>query len=369
MVSRLFDFIILDNTLGTYLLIAGVILLAVSLKNFISRIIASLVFRIVKRIAAGVDRRSFVTLVTPPLENFFVILVTLVALEKLNYPDLFEVSIYKVSMHKVIEVIAMIVMIASFIWLLLRIIDFIALILEQKANMTESQSDNQLILFFKDFFKVILVIVGILMILKFGFSFRISSLITGLSLAGAAIALATRESIENLIASFIIFFDKPFSTGDQIKVQSVTGTVEKIGLRSTRLRTTQKSYVTVPNKQMVDSILDNVSLQSQRRAALQLELSAQTTALQLDQLVLRIENLMQQRKDRIENHTVFLQDIVKNTFLISIEYFTAPIPVADFNELRQRVNLTIIEIMNEMNIKLASKDDPTETPLSPAKSS
>lgn len=367
MVSKLFDFTFLDNTLGTYLLIAGIILLAVSLKNFISRIVASLVFRIVKRIAAGVDRRSFVMLVTPPLENFFVILVTLVALEKLNYPQLFEVSVYKVSMRKVIEIIAMLVMIASFIWLLLRIIDFIALILEQKANMTESQSDNQLIVFFKDFFKVILVIVGILMILKFGFSFRISSLITGLSLAGAAIALATRESIENLIASFIIFFDKPFSTGDQIKVQNVTGTVERIGLRSTRLRTTQKSYVTVPNKQMVDSILDNVSLQSQRRAFVQLELSANTTALQLDQLVLRIENLMQQRRDRIESHTVFLQDIVKNSYIVSIEFFTAPIPAADFNQLRQRINLSVIELMDEMNIRLASKEETTETTLSPAK--
>src|SRR4030095_7067980 len=106
---------------------------------------------------------------------------------------------------------------------LLRIIDFIAIILEQKANMTESQSNNQLIVFFKDFFKVILVILGILMILKFGFNFRITSLITGLSLAGAAIALATRESIENLIASFIIFFDHPFSTGDNVKVQNITG--------------------------------------------------------------------------------------------------------------------------------------------------
>ena len=210
MVSRLFDFIILDNTLGTYILISGIILLAVSLREFISRLIASLVFKVVKRIAYGVDRRSFVNLVTPPLETFFVILVTLIALEKLNYPDLFDVSIYKVRLHRVIEIIAMIVMITSFIWLLLRIIDFIAIILEQKANMTDSQSDNQLIVFFKDFFKVILVILGVLMVLKFGFSFKITSLITGLSLAGAAIALATRESIENLIASFIIFLTGHF---------------------------------------------------------------------------------------------------------------------------------------------------------------
>src|SRR5688572_6833673 len=357
MVSRLFDFIILDNTLGTYILISGIILLAVSLKQYISRLIASLVFRVVKRIAYGVDRRSFVNLVTPPLENFFVILVTLISLEKLNYPDFFDVSIYKVSLHRVIEIIAMIIMITSFIWLLLRIIDFIAIILEQKANMTESQSDNQLIVFFKDFFKVILVIMGVLMALKFGFNFKITSLITGLSLAGAAIALATRESIENLIASFIIFFDRPFSTGDQIKVQNITGTVERIGLRSTRLRTTQKSYVTVPNKQMVDSILDNISLQTQRRAFLQLEISSHTTPEEVRQLVFRIEELMQQRRGRIENYTVFMAEIVKNTIIVTLEFFTAPIPVADFNELRQFVNISIIELMREMNIKLASKEE------------
>lgn len=357
MVSKLFDFIILDNTLGTYILISGIILLAVSLKQYISRLIASLVFRIVKRIAYGVDRRSFVNLVTPPLENFFVILVTLISLEKLNYPDILDVSIYKVSLHRVIEIIAMIIMITSFIWLLLRIIDFIAIILEQKANMTESQSDNQLIVFFKDFFKVILVIMGVLMALKFGFNFKITSLITGLSLAGAAIALATRESIENLIASFIIFFDRPFSTGDQIKVQNITGTIERIGLRSTRLRTTQKSYVTVPNKQMVDSILDNISLQTQRRAFLQLEISSHTSPEEVRQLVFRIEELMQQRRDRIENYTVFMADIVKNTLIVTLEFFTAPIPVADFNELRQFVNISIIELMREMNIKLASKEE------------
>jgi len=351
-----FDFKIFDNTIGNYILITGVILLAVSLKTFISKIVAALVFRIVRRLARGVDRKSFINLVVPPLENFLVILVIIVSLEKLRYPCILDVHIYKVSLHRVIDIIAMSVMIVSFIWLLLRIIDFIAMILEQKANLTESQSDNQLILFFKDFFKVILVIVAVLMILKFGFSFKISSLITGLSLAGAAIALATRESIENLIASFIIFFDKPFSTGDLIKVQNITGTVEKIGLRSTRLRTTQKTYVTVPNKQMVDSIMDNLTLQTQRRAFVQLDIHTDTSPEKVNQLVLAIEELINKRSDRIESHTVFLADIVKNSYVVTIEFFTATIPVADFNSVRQYINLGIIELMEKMNIKLSSKD-------------
>lgn len=352
----LFDFKILDNTLGNYILITGIILLAISLRSFLSQIIAGLVFRLVRRVAHGVDKKSFVALVVPPLENFLVIMVVIIALEKLNYPQALNVHVYKVSLQRMIEIVAIIVMIISFIWLLLRIIDFVAMILEQKANATASQTDNQLIFFFKDFFKVLLVIIGVLMILKFGFSFKISSLITGLSLAGAAIALATRESIENLIASFIIFFDRPFSTGDLIKVHNITGTVEKIGLRSTRLRTTQKTYVSVPNKQMVDSITDNLTLQTQRRAFVQLELSGETSREKVDAFIRAVEDLMEKRKDRIENYTVFLADIVKNSYIVSVEFFTATIPVQDFNSIRQFVNLSLISLLDEMGLKLSSKD-------------
>jgi MscS family membrane protein len=102
---------------------------------------------------------------------------------------------------------------------------------------------------------VVIGIIGILMILKSGFGFNISSLITGLSIATAAIALSLRESLENLIASFIIFFDKPFTVGDLVHVQQVTGTV-KDRVKKYKNKNRSKTFVSVPNKQMVDSILD-----------------------------------------------------------------------------------------------------------------
>jgi MscS family membrane protein len=126
--------------------------------------------------------------------------------------------------------------------------------------------------------KVIISIIGVLFILKAAFNQNIGSLLTGLSIVGAAMALAAKESLENLIASFIIFFDKPFFTGDTLKVNNVSGTVEKIGLRSTRIRTTEKTLVTVPNKQMVDSVVDNMSMRTQRRAEIKLVLSDKTKA-------------------------------------------------------------------------------------------
>ena len=331
------------------------VFLAVVLKRFVSRYAAGLLFRIVKKLATGVDKLSFVNLVVAPLQTFLVILVTVIAVEKLKFPSVLNFTIYRVSFRQIIDIITVGILIISFIWLFLRIIDFIAMIIQQRASIASDQSDNQLVVFFKDFFKVLIVIFGFLLILKFAFRYPIGNLFTGLSIATAAIALATRESLENLIASFIIFFDKPFTTGDIVKVQNITGTVEKIGLRSTRIRTDQKTFVTVPNKQMVDSIMDNLSLRTQRKATVQLELSGNTSRGTVNDLVLSIENLLR-RKDRIENYSVFLADISKNALLVQVEFFTASIPSEDFNAIRQDINLNIVDLLNELNIQLASKE-------------
>lgn len=355
--DKFLDTVILDNPIRSYLVVTGTILLVLFLKRILSRYIAGLLFRVVRKIAKGIDKPSFVNLVVSPLETFLLLIVSIISLDKLTFPKALNFTIYKITLHSLIDGVAVIVVIITFIWLLLRIIDFIAMILHQKAEQTHDQQDNQLVVFFKDFFKVMLVIIGFLMVLKFAFSYPITNLITALSIGGAAIALSTRESLENLIASFIIFIDKPFMVGDIVKVQSITGTVEKIGLRSTRIRTDQKTYVTMPNKQMVDSVMDNLSLRTQRRGFVQLELNADTSKEALQQLVLGIQHLLQLRKDQIENSSVFLSDIVKNSFIVQVEFFTAPIPVADFNAIRQDLFLSIIDAMGEMNISLAAKEN------------
>ena len=353
--DQFLDMVFLNNSLRSYFYVLLAIFLAIIFKRLVSRYAASLLFKLVKKMAKGVDKVSFVNLVVAPLQTFLVILVTVVSVEKLTFPSIFNFTIYKVSFRQVIDVISIGILIISFIWLLLRIIDFIAMILHQRASIASDQSDNQLVVFFKDFFKVLIVMFGFLLILKFAFRYEIGSLFTGLSIATAAIALATRESLENLIASFIIFFDKPFTTGDQVKVHNITGTVEKIGLRSTRIRTDQKTFVTVPNKQMVDSIMDNLSLRTQRKAAIQLELHANTSRGSLNDLILQIENNLK-RKEKIENHSVFLSDISKNALIVQVEFFTASIPAEDFNTLRQDVILGIIDLMSELNIQLTSKE-------------
>ncbi len=349
--NKFLQYRFLDNAILDYLVVLGIVLFALLVKRILSKYIAGLLFRLMKTRTNTIDQKVFTQLVIAPLEFFLVVLITIIAFERLNFPSLLDVKIYKVSFQNMIGGLTIIVLIISFIRLCIRIINFLALILEEKANLTDDQTDNQLVVFFKDFFKVLLVILGLVLVLKFAFGYSVSSLITGLSLAGAAIALATRESIENLIASFIIFFDRPFSTGDLVKVHSFTGTVEKIGLRSTRIRTDQKTYVTVPNKQMVDSILDNLSQRTQRRSFIQLEILSDTSKSTIDQFITLLRGKILEMKE-IENSTVMLADFQKNAFVVSVEFFTAPIPMDKFNSVKEKVNLDIIELLESLNMHL-----------------
>ena len=189
------------------------------------------------------------------------------------------------------------------------------------------------------------------MVLGIGFGFEVSKFWTSLGIAGAALALSARESIENLIASFIIFFDKPFTVGDVLKVQNITGTVEKIGLRSTRIRTDLKTYVTVPNKQMVDSIVDNQTLRTQRKAEIRLQIGLSASPEVLQQFIQEVEKIL--NREVIENPTVFLNDIAGNAFLINVDFFTPPIALKEFNEIKQDVNLEILKLMKQYGIEIA----------------
>src|SRR5215204_2471291 len=297
------DRIFLANAVRDYLWVAGVILFVLFLNRLISRYIAILLCRLFKKVWKNFDQRKFIELIINPLGTFLVVSVSIIALYRLDFPPQLNIRLYKFPLQRIVLSIATIIQVIAFIWLLLRIIDFIASVLETRANQTPDQSDNQLVVFFRDFFKVIIGIIGIMMVLHFAFNYNIGSLLTGLSIVGAAIALALRESLENLIASFVIFFDKPFTTGDNVKVQNIAGTVERIGLRSTRVRTNEKSYVTVPNKQMVDSILDNVSLRTQQRNELLLQISLDTPSEKTEMLMDALKEFLSKNK-KLEQYNV-----------------------------------------------------------------
>lgn len=345
---------ILDNEMQDYLITLLIILFFLLLARIISRYFANVLCRLLRRNWKTFDEQTFTNLIVKPLSTFVVLLVSVIALYRLNFPRAWEIKIYKYRLQDILETISIIVLIVAFIWVLLRFIDFIAHVLQKRASANLDQSDNQLIVFFKDFLKVILGIIGLLMILHLAFNYNIGSLLTGLSIVGAAIALALKESLENLIASFVIFFDKPFTTGDFVRVQNVGGTVERIGLRSTRIRTADKSYVTVPNKQMVDSILDNISLRSQIRGELQLQVNVQTPVNKLEELIQSIRNYLEAEKE-ISPFTVAMMDIRTQAFIILIEFYTPPMAMNVFIDKREKLYLFVLQEMDRMEIRHATE--------------
>ena len=350
--KEFFDQVWLGNTVRSYVVVSSVILFVILVKRYLATSVAALIFQLVKSIWKDVDRKTFTRLVAKPLGFFLVILFTLATLHKLNFPEVINVTIFNISLKEILHTVGTLVLIISFVRLLLKMIDFIAIILHLRSGGAQDVGDNQLIVFFKDFFKVIVVVIGFLMVLKFAFGFNIGNLLTGLSIVGAAIALALRESLENLIASFIIFFDKPFSTGDVVKVHNFTGTVEKIGLRSTRIRTDQKTYITVPNKQMVDSILDNISLRNQRRADLRLELGLSAPSDVLDGFVAGVRKILQDKKE-VENFNAVLSDITNSAYILTVDYYTGPITQQEFNAVREDINFSILRLLEEMKLDIS----------------
>ncbi len=343
---------IFDNPLKKYLFVLIAVAMSFLLKRIISKFIAGQLFRAASALDKGIDKTSFVKLLLDPLEIFLIVFISIVAIDKLTFPGALDFEIYEVPFKSIVHGLAKTILIVVFIWLLLRTIDFISQLLKEKARVAGGIKDHQLVVFFRDFLKVIVGIIGLLMVMGIAFGFEVSKLWTGLGLAGAAIALSLKESIENLIASFIIFFDKPFMAGDVVKVNNISGTVERIGLRSTRIRTDLKTYVTVPNKQMVDSIVDNQTLRTYRKAEIRLQLDSSTAAETIEGFVQDCRKLLNEQEE-ISDASVFLNDISGTFLQVNIDYFTTPIPLASFNAIKQKLNLDMLALIEKRKIVFA----------------
>ncbi|NIG52708.1 mechanosensitive ion channel family protein [Chitinophaga sp. Cy-1792] len=351
--NKFLDTIILDNPVKDYLILILVLLFVSFIKRVLSKIVAALLFRLVKHWSPQIEQKSFVELLLKPLEFFFLLVTFMFVIDRFKFPEILNVHIYgKSTLKDVTDNILQLVFTASIIRILLRLVDFISLVLEKKADLTADKTDNQFVIFFRDFFKAIILIMGVIACIRIFSPDLVGKIITGLGIGAAALALAAKESIENLIGSFMIFFDKPFRVGDTVKVDAYTGTVEKIGLRSTRIRTQEKTFVTVPNKKMVDSILDNLTLRTQQRVNMKLELTADTPADAILGIVQDIRAILKGNQSVLPGFTVNLHDFTKDTVIVQVIFNTLIIDGQQYAALRETVNLAIIQMLEHRGIKL-----------------
>ncbi len=352
----------LGNTIESYCWFLGILLIGLLFQRLLSRILTSFVFRFLQKYSKGVSYDKFLVLLKKPLGIFIMLIALYVALGYLHFPPQWKLApTHRFGLQMIIYRSFLLMIAISITWMILRMVDFLGLILAHRASLTDSKADDQLVPFIKESIKVIVVILATFFILGAIFKLNVASLIAGLGIGGLAIALAAKESLENLLGSFAIFLDKPFVVGDLVKVGDIEGNIEKIGFRSTRIRTVEKSFVTVSNKKMVDTELDNLSLRTHRRAKFNIGLTYDTKPEQLKKIIADITTVIDNHPRMLPEETrVRLFEFGDSSLNIMIVYFVDILELDIYLDVREEINYKILEIIEKHGSSFAF---PTRTVL------
>ncbi len=162
-----------------------------------------------------------------------------------------------------------------------RAIDLFSERLQRRAAATDSRLDDQLVPIIKKSLKVVVGVLGLLSILQ-NLDVDVDSLIATLGIGGLAFALAAKDTLSNFFGSTMIFIDKPFQIGDFVTIGgNVSGTVEEVGFRTSRLRVSDGSLITIPNARMTDTHVQNLGARPNRRYEFTVGLTYATTPEQM----------------------------------------------------------------------------------------
>ncbi|RME20956.1 MAG: mechanosensitive ion channel family protein, partial [Deltaproteobacteria bacterium] len=178
-----------------------------------------------------------------------------------------------------------------------RIVDVVADLFARKAAATESKIDDQVVPMARRLVKVLISGVAILVLIE-NMGVDVAGLVAGLGIGGLAVALAAKDTLENVFGSVVIFLDRPFQVGDWVIIDGTTeGVIEEVGFRTTRVRTFQKSLLSVPNGKVAMARIDNYGLRPVRRFKTVLSLTYDTPREKMEQFVERVRALLRNDPD------------------------------------------------------------------------
>jgi MscS family membrane protein len=358
------DQVILGNSLRSYLLFAGILIFGLLLKRIFSRLLSKLLFKLFGRFVENADPRIFVSLLLRPVELLLLFFVIYLAINQLSFP-LNEViftretlsgkvkTLYQLKLIQVIDKLFVFLFIISAFWIILRVIDFIAHVFLYRASLTESKSDDQMVPFVKELSKILTIIFAIFVVMGSVFELNVATIIAGLGIGGIAIALAAQDTLQNLLGSFTIFADKPFVVGDLVRIDKYEGTIEKVGFRSTLMRTLDKTLVVIPNKKMVDSPLENLSLRNLRRMKFNVALKYDTPAAKMLKISKEIEEYVN-KHEATSNDTLATFDSFGDSALnLQVLYFIQIVDYNDYMKIREEINYGIMDIVSRNGAEFA----------------
>lgn len=173
--------------------------------------------------------------------------------------------------------------------------------------------------------------------------FNVQTFLTGLGIGGLAFALAAQDTIANMFGSFVVLMDQPFYVGEYIRIGDFEGTVEEIGLRSTRLRTAQRTQVVIPNKTVATEVITNLTRMPQRRVDTVVGVTYDTPVDKLQQVLADVRTLLRADPGVHQSQIVVtLADFADSSLRVQILYFTADPDWEVHMATRERVNISII---------------------------
>lgn len=240
----------------------------------------------------------------------------------------------------------------AIVWASYRGIDLLSVHLENRAARTESKLDDQLVPIVRKALKVVVVVAGVLLVLQ-TLDVNVPSLVAGLGLGGLAVALAAKDALANLFGSLTILLDGPFQIGDYVSVDGVEGTIEEVGLRSTRIRTFEDSLVVFPNAKLADSKIDNFERRRFRREQATFALAMDTSPEQVQAFVEGVRAIVRaNRITRKDSYEVHLASVGPDSLGVFVQYFLKT--TAWSEQLRERHNILLecLRLASSLGVRL-----------------
>lgn len=269
----------------------------------------------------------------------------------------FYIAIQPLTFSSIAETIIESVLI---IWITYQVIIglqiFIDYLLTKRFSKNKDQATQSALGMIGSIVKGILWALGVLMILS-NLGVNVTSLIAGLGIGGIAIAFALQNILGDLFSSFALYFDKPFVAGEFIVVGNHAGTVEKIGIKTTRIRSTTGEEITISNNELTTARIQNFKRLTQRRSIFSIGVVYETP---VDKLK-RIPNIIQkiiESKNKTNFDRVHFKSFGDSSLNFEVSYYVKTTEYAEFMDTQQEVNLNIVEAFGKEGIVFAY---PTQT--------
>jgi MscS family membrane protein len=199
----------------------------------------------------------------------------------------------------------------------------------------------------------VFIVFSILVVFE-SLGFEVQPFLAGLGIGGLAFALAAQDTIANMFGSFVVVMDQPFYVGEYIRVAAFEGTVEEIGLRSTRLRTAQRTQIVIPNKTVAAEVITNLTRMPQRRVDTTIGVTYDTPVEKVQAVLEALRAFLRAEPGVHQGQIVVsLADLADSSLRIQILYFTADPDWESHMMVRERVNIGILRVFNAQGVSIA----------------